>query len=557
MWSLIVEKLKGMVKRMLGVKTVEQALHVVPAISSKMAEAIDLWSKLYCGEADWLHEPTYENPTKVVSLGLPAMIASEKARMATIEMKSEITTPTETEEKENPDYTPPTMDEFGTWYSSGQPKTLFEEKPVSDTQRAEYLNEQYSKLMGNIRTQLEYGIAKGGLVIKPYIVMPPKDSEDSTPQIEFDYIQADAFYPLSFDGSGKVTEAAFLQRKFDKESVYSRLEYHKLEGTTVKVQNKAYKSTNNTKVRDTGNGGNTAELGQEIPLTDVPEWKDLPPETTIKNVDRLLFGYFRMPEANTIDPHSPLGVSGYSRAIKLIREADLQYSRMLWEFEGGELAIDIDRDAFNQQEGIKDSHGNVRMVETISNLQRRLYRKIDLGESDTYKPYNPTLRDASLINGLNTILMRIEDVCSMSRGTLSDASNEARTATELKILKQRSYSANLDIQKALENTLRDVVYIMNTYCVLYGITPEGEWDVSFEWDDSILVDVEAELNKRITLMNNGLTSKLELRMWYFGETENQAREALDKVGEESRQAMEENMMHMPNIETPQDGFQKK
>ena len=42
-------------------------------------------------------------------------------------------------------------------------------------------------------------------------------------------------------------------------------------------------------------------------------------------------------------------------------------------------------------------------------------------------------------------------------------------------------------------------------------------------------------------MNKGLASKVETRMWYFGETDAQAREALLKVQEENRQAVEENI----------------
>ena len=34
-------------------------------------------------------------------------------------------------------------------------------------------------------------------------------------------------------------------------------------------------------------------------------------------------------------------------------------------------------------------------------------------------------------------------------------------------------------------------------------------------------------------MTNGLASKLETRMWYFGETERQAQEALSKINQES------------------------
>lgn len=559
-FSSLWTRIKEIVQKMFGRNTLEQTLHIVPAISDKMAEAIDRWTLMYKDQASWLHEPTFADPTLVASLGLPSFIASEKARMAVLELKSDITAPKETVEEENPDYFPPTTDELGNVKVSGQPKTIITDKPKSPTERAEYLNEQYQKkLLTKIRTQLEYGIAKGSLIIKPYVVKSKQQNvagiEESkladVPDkydIEFDFIQADCFYPFAFDSNGKLSEVAFIQTKTDKDTLYTRLEYHKLVGNNVTIINKAYESLSSQQ-----SSINNVSLGKEIPLTKVPEWKDIPAQVTIKNVDRLLFGYFKMPDANTIDPHSPLGISGFARAESLIKQADLQYSRLLWEYEGGELAIDIDRDALTT---VQDSNGGTHTV--MGNLQRRLFRTIDLGESDTYQPFAPALRDASLINGLNTILMRIEDVCALSRGTISVVANEARTATELKILKQRSYSSNCEIQKALENALRDVIYVMDIYCTLYNIVGDiqykdkeqtqldiskmGLYDVSFTWDDSILVDVETELNKRITLMSNGITSKQEVRMWYFGESARQAKEALDKIKEETQEAIEQNMI---------------
>lgn len=546
MFSSIWSKLKELLRKMIGVNTIQKTLHIEPIISSKMANAIELWSLMYEDNSPWLQEPTLTDPVKVTSLGLPAFIASEKARMATIEMKSEITTPTESVTEANPNYEPPTVDEDGNLQISNEPEFITKEVILGDTARAEYLNTQYTKVKNKIRNQLEYGIAKGGLVIKPYIVISDittdgenTDTENNIRQdvdIEFDYIHADNFFPIAFDGSGKITEAAFVQVKTDKSTVYTRLEYHKLQNNMVTVTNLAFKKENRTQPSTTDFD---SDLGEQINLTEVPEWADLQPVTQIGNVDRLLFAYFKMPEANTIEAHSPLGVSGYSRAVKLIKEADLQYSRMLWEFQGGELAIDIDRDALNT---VEDEEKNTYEIPNM--LQARLMRKVDLGNSETYQVFNPPYRDASLINGLNNILMRIEDVCALSRGTLSDVAAEARTATELKILKQRSYSANAEIQKALEDALKDLVYVMDIYCTLYEVTAPGEYDISFEWDDSILVDVETELNKRITLMQNGLASKLETRMWYFGETERQAREALNNVSQENKQSMEENLSNI-------------
>ena len=570
---------------MLGINhKIEQTLHVTPAVSDKMSQAIDEWTDMYMGEAEWLKEPTIDDPSRVVSLGLPAFIASEKARMAVLELKSEITAPTKTQRVPNPEYFPPVSDEFGNVRASGVPPTIVEETVEGDTRRANYLNEQYhKKLLSKIRTQLEYGTAKGSLIIKPYVVRSKVVgvagiSEDKQPQntpvqndsqqaettqktdtkingetykykMEFDFIQSDCFYPISFDGSGNLTDVAFIQTKTEGDVTYTRLERHKLNVSNVTIENYAFKNNSNgNQDMYSGIGGMT--LGQEIPLTDVPEWKDIPKRATINNVDRLLFGYFKMPDANTIDPHSPLGISCFGRARDLIKDADEQYSRLIWEFEGGELAIDIDRDAL---QFMADAQGNGHSA--MGHLQNRLYRTIDLGESDTYKPFSPTLRDVSLINGLNTILMRIEDVCALSRGTISDVASEARTATEIKILKQRSFSANKEIQSALQIALEDVIYAMNVYVTLYNIVDDikyngdkidtsqmGTYEVSFEWDDSILVDEDTELATRMSLHQQGIESKLALRMWYFGETERQAQEALNKVAQENKEAIEQNMV---------------
>ena len=143
---------------MVGLKTtIEQTLNIVPAVSNKMAEAIEEWTDMYEDKASWLHEPDFNDPTKVVSLGLPAFIASEKARMAVIELQSEITAPKETEEVENPDYFPPVSDMMGNIKASGEPKTIVKETPKSPEERAKFMNDEYhEKLLPKLRTQIEF-----------------------------------------------------------------------------------------------------------------------------------------------------------------------------------------------------------------------------------------------------------------------------------------------------------------------------------------------------------------------------------------------------------------
>ena len=542
----------GRIKNMFGLSEVESVIHVKPAISTDMINAIQKWSAMYEGRAPWLKEPRPGFPERVVSLGLPALIASEKARMATMEMESEISPPMKDVEKENPDYVPPGTDEFGNPTMGQGAMVITEPEPDGPTERADFLNNEYKKLLKHIRRQLEYGIAKGGLVIKPYVVVYEDgeefkseektgdrlSSEKPLPKYEmrFDFIQADRFYPLSFDTNGKITEAAFIQKQIDKDKVYTRLEWHKLEGRKVTIKNYAFVANNTTDSRISIS--QSEGFGKPCKLTDVAEWANIAETVSIENVDRPMYAYFKMPEANTIDPYSPLGVSGYSRAVSLIRDADEQYSRLLWEYEGGELAVDVDRDALKIQEIDNQNHQT-----TMPAKQERLFRKVDLNSEETYEVFAPALRDASLANGLQIILERIEDVVGFSRGTISnEITHEARTATELKLSKERTYGTNRGIQNALEDALRDTIYVMDALCTLYEITPPGEYEVSFEWDDSIIVDADSELEKRLTMVDSGISSKLETRMWYFGETENQAKAALQKIDDEKKQSMETNIM---------------
>ena len=480
----LIDRLKGAFKRMFSAKDIESVLYVQPAISSEMKDAIELWEQMYKDKSPWC----MEDPN-MKSLGLASLIASEKARTATIEMQVKIT---------------------------------------GDSDRAKFIRDNFKKVTSSIRKNLEYGIALGGLVIKPYVVK----GADNKYKIEFDYVKATDFYPLSFSANGKITEAAFVERIFTKDSIYSKVEYHQLVGTTLTVRNLAFKNNNNKSiVFSTIN----SQLGTQISLKDVPEWSNLEDTVQIENVDELLFAYFKMPQANTIDLTSPLGVSGFSRAVDLIRDADEQYSDLLWEFEGGQLAIDVDRTAFNP---LMDKNGE---PSALPKFQNRLFRHgLDLGEDDTYNVFSPNLRDSNIINGLNNILMHVEDACALARGTISNVTySEARTATELKILKQRTYAANKDIQTELQETLEQVIHIMDKYCDLYNIVggSSDDYEVAYDWDDSILIDKDSERQVDMLDVNEGRMSKVEYRMKWYGETEVQANESLQRIADEQSEAM--------------------
>lgn len=465
--------LKGAIQSMFTSKTIEQALSIQPVISSKMQNAIELWYDMYTGNSPWL-----DPKLGVESLNLPAQIASEKATLATLEMQIKVT---------------------------------------GESPRAKIMKNASVELMKKFRKNVEYGIGMGSMVIKPYV----QKGKDDKYVIKFDYVLATDFYPLAFSSSHEVTDAAFCERVYTQKYVYTKVERHTLVGNQANITTLAFK-----KNYQAGMAYQENELGTQVPLAEVAEWADIEPNVVINNVDSLLFAYFTMPQANTVDPKSPLGVSGFSKAVDLIKDADEQYANLKWEFNGSQLAIDVDRTALVPS-GSKEAP-------TLPKLQQRLYRdSLDLGSDDSaYHVFSPQIRDVSITNGLNTILMQIEDKCCLSRGTLSQVQyTDARTATELKILKQRAFADNKATQEALQATLEHLFEILDKFCDLYEMD-EGDFEIGYTWDDSIIVDKDAEKQSDLIDVDKGLMSRVEYRMKWYGETREQAEEALKEIDDQ-------------------------
>ena len=479
MFSRLWNFIRSVVRKILPYRAIESIEDVESPLSTDMVNALDDWYNLYLNRAEWLSDT-------VKSLNLPAFISSEIARQIVLEMKWNITGKNadgETQEADGGDVMNP---------------------------RAEYLKKEFERCIATLRLKLEQGCAAGGMTIKPY----PKDGH-----IYFDWTMDWSLYPIAFDDDGNLADVIFRDTYTEGKTIFTRLERHTVEGDSVKITQRAFKSS----VKDA--------IGVEIPLSDVPFWENLEPEATVQNTGGQMFGWYKVATANSIDTESPMGASVFAKSRDLIQEADKQYSRLLWEYEGSELAIDVDPTVLRPK---KTEGGGLEMPK----LNQRLFRAVDAdkGDRDLYNVFSPQIRDTALVNGLNQILMRIEDQCGLARGTISDANTVERTATELNIVKQRTYVTISDNQTALEHCLKDVIRAMDVYATLYDLAPEGEYEVSFEWDDSIITDTEQQMNEHLMLLNAGLISKAEFREWYFGETKDQAQAAIDAISEEEAKA---------------------
>lgn len=559
---------------MIPYRSIEQAERIETPLTVDMINATEKWYQMYLDQAPWIDRES------VFSLNLPAFISGEIARQVLLEVK---------------------------WNITGKNADETGEEVMNP--RAEYLKAEFEKLIEStvFRAKLEQGCAAGGMIIKPY-------PNTETGHIHFDWAMDWGFYPIAFDDDGNLTDFIIPDVFREGKTIYTRLERHTVingrgetdgddqgagdrtpaaekqaregaqqapEGRVVmtaqepaegeeaqKPDNPSQtmekpagdaqrrprtqkKTTRSIRITQRAFKSNVEDsLGREINLEDVPRWEHLQPEAIVTETDAPLIGWYKVAASNTVDVDSPLGASVYARAADTIRQADLQYSRILWEYEAAEMAIDVDPSALRPR---KTAGGGMEMPK----LNQRLFRAVDIdkGDRDLYEVFAPQIRDSSLFVGLNNLLMRIEDQCGLSRGTISDANVEPRTATELKIVRARSYQTISDNQRALEKCLKDVVAAMDRYATIYHLAPEGEYDVSFEWDDSILTDTDQQTQERLMLFNSGIIGKVEFRMWYFGETRAQAEAAIEAVNGEKSDALESMNTMLPQFSDRAQGAQ--
>lgn len=464
MFTRIVQWLREVWKKMtINQADVKSAVGVEISMSAPMVTALRDWTLMYINRAPWLKESG-----DLRSLNLPATISGEIARTVTIEMKVNI---------------------------------------EGETPRAYWLQEMMIPVVEKMRRQIEFGCAKGGLMMKPYI-----DGD----KVTVDFVQADQFYPINFDTSGHITACVFSDQKQVGGTIYTRLEYHQFTPKGYYIRNQAFKTNGIANNQYTQN-----VLGSKCALTEVPEWATLAEEATITGISKPLFGYFRYPQANNIDPASPLGISCFSRAIELIKEADQQWSDLLWEFESGKRALYVDVLAFGKDKDGKPLLPNKRLYRTISGIA-------DLNKEDFFEEWSPTLRETNLLAGLDAILRRIEFTVGLAYGTLSNPQTVDKTATEMKISQQRSYATVTDTQKALSNALDDLIYAMDIWATIGNLGGKGTYvAVDYDFDDSVIVDKDAQFQEDLRLVTTNIMSKVEFRMRNFGEDEATAQEKVN------------------------------
>lgn len=486
---------------------IENVIGCKTLVTDQMQRAIEEW---YDAAISGL--PLDKNP-ETLTLDLPALICSELARLTTLELEAKV---------------------------EGSP-------------RADWIDRQLQRVLSPRRRRIfTVALALGSGIWKPY---------QSGSKLGVSFCNAAQYFPVAHDVEGNLTEGVFVDTILDDDNYYHRLEWlHVLERKQdlrqpeldlledfdaatpmqfpcVAVVNLAFRSATQD------------SLGRQEDLSIRPEWDEIQPVAYLTGLDKIPIGYFVTPIVNPVDPGSELGAAIFEPARKQIIDADEQYTRLDWEYEGGELAVDTDDrylkpSAAGQQlskaEALRQYGVPPEAIDsTAPHHRERLFHGINVntGITDTtpfYQVFSPALRDGSYLAGLNQYLRNVESHAGLSFGVLSQVADVEKTATEIISSKQKLYSTVSDLQAALEDTLRSLIDALDYWADHLPDAPgKGALNISFKWDDSIVLDRLTEMSQWQQEISLGLRSKAEYRQHFFGEDEKTATQAVQRIQQEN------------------------
>lgn len=398
---------------------------------------------------------------------------------------------------------------------------------ISGSDRADYINQCIGAMIQkSIRDKVEDACGAGGIIFKP--------SGTYNPAGAIDYVMPGSFAVTEKNSNGDILGVIFIDRQIKGDDYYTRLEYQHFTssisddgegvGRTYTIENKAFRSKGSD------------SLGRSIALADVPEWKNIPESVTISNVEKPLFGYFKMPYNNTIDYTSPEGVAVFANCIEELRNLDVAWSRKDDEVDDSQHITFIDESALMKRDKNTGDKERLELPRFVKGL------RMGVEASNTVNEHVPTLLTEQRVADINSILSMISTKAGFSQGQfVLDRKTGITTATEIESDDSETVETITDMRNALKSAIKDLVYALDKYCDVFFNMPSGyinALDESVADEDvfyfkDLLASFEQDRTRAYQLMMNGVYSKRKYLKEYEGFNDKEIDEMFAECGEEN------------------------
>lgn len=398
---------------------------------------------------------------------------------------------------------------------------------ISGSDRADYINQCIGAMIQkSIRDKVEDACGSGGIILKPNGTYNPAGA--------IDYVMPGSFAVTEKNSNGDILGVIFIDRQVKGDDYYTRLEYHHFTsaigedgentGRTYTIENKAFKSRGSD------------SLGRSIKLADVPEWKDVPESISISNVEKPLFGYFKMPYNNTIDYASPEGVAVFANCIEELRNLDVAWSRKDDEVDDSQHITFVDEIALMKRDKNTGDKTRLELPRFVKGL------KMGIDASSSVDEHVPTLLTDQRVADINSILSMISTKAGFSQGQfVLDRKTGIATATEIESDDSETVETITDIRNALKAAIKDLVYALDKYCDVFFNMPSGyvnalDEDIADEdvfYFKDLLASFEQDRTRAYQLAMNKMYSKRKYLKEYEGFNDQEIDEMFAEIEKEN------------------------
>ena len=371
----------------------------------------------------------------------------------------------------------------------------------------ELINELDLYVLINNAIEKSGALGTEGAVVSMYDIEVNEDAmtlDVSNAKPRIDLVDVDWIFPLSWTNKG-ITECAFGSVEYIKGKKHIVLSVHQLnDAGNYVIKNHLFSENNGnlTEIKGVDNTINEFDTKSNV------KW----------------FAIFKPLVTNNLFNNSPFGIPHYANAIDNLKAVDISFDALKNEIVDGRRRTFVRADMFSYDNGEQKLVFDPNDT-TVYQLPSGA-TKDDLIQSDS-----ETLRTSNQIETLNTNLNILGNKVGFGNDHYEYDGQNLQTATAVISSNSKMFRRKKKLEVGYESSIYDlfnaVAYASSTFGQ-YNINSDG---LKITFDDSIVEDKEAEANRSMREVQQGLKSKIEYRMQIFGETEEIAKQKIKEIQE--------------------------
>ncbi len=356
-------------------------------------------------------------------------------------------------------------------------KTVFGEYQVSAQTPFE---QQVAAALDKKRLEaMQLALIGGECYLKPWVT-PEK--------IGFGVIPRNNFLVFARDSDGNITDMGIVERTVDGKHYYTLLERRYVDKTgCLVIENRLFQSLN------------SQSLGNGVPLSQVAKYAHLPAKYRYSTPMGLGLVQLKTPAVNCVDGSAD-GVSIYAAAAGLIRSIDENEAQLKGEFRRGESRVIASAD----------------MLDRDQQLTEHLFVGLDADPEEVgITVFAPQLREESYLRRKEAYLRSVESLIGLKRGTLSEVTEQQKTATEITSSAGDYNLTVIALQRMWQEALMQAVELCRGLAQSQGHGVKAGSLPTVDWGNGILYDEDKAWADYLTMVEKGLLKPELALAWRF------------------------------------------